>query len=129
MRFSRALATGFVIVVGACNDNDPTALARVDRVVLSPADTIVEHPDSFRYRVQLLDASGDVIEDTRPMTFQATNQAVVDVTSGGYVRTQSAGSTLIRATVGGTTGTAALFVSDAVGSGPGAGPPPRQLEP
>ena len=98
----------------ACNDNDPTALARVDRVVLAPSDTIVEHPDSFRYRVVLLDAGGDVIEDARPMTFTATNQAVVDVSSRGFVRTQAGGSTQIRAVVGGTTGTATLVVTDTV---------------
>ena len=96
----------------ACNDNDPTALARVHEVVLVPGDTVVEHPDSFRYRVLLLDAEGDPIDDERPMTFEATNQAVINVSSRGYVRTETGGTTQVRARVGGATGTAFLTVTN-----------------
>jgi hypothetical protein len=114
MRIARITTVGaFVFASAACGDkNDPTALARVGQVILSPADTTVEHPATFRYRVTLLDDAGDPIDDgiDRPMDFTAENDAVINVTDGGFVTTETAGVTEVRARVGGTLGTAELTV-------------------
>ena len=101
--------------LAACDGGtDPTDLARVNEIVISPEDTTVEHPDSFRYRIQLLDADGEAIDDgvNRPMKFTPSDHSVVNVTTLGYVRTEQEGTTNITVQVGGTTEHASLVVTD-----------------
>lgn len=107
------LAASLLLAAGCGDDNDPTAFARVDQVILEPADTAVEHPATFRYRITLLDEDGDVIDDVdRPAEFTASNQATVNVSDFGIVETEAAGSTVITARIGGSTGTATVLVTD-----------------
>jgi hypothetical protein len=99
----------------ACDEGlDPTDFEPVLEVRLSPADTTVEHPDSFRYRVQLFDDEGELIDDglDRPRNFDATDQSVINVSDGGFVWTEAAGATIVTAAVGGATGEASLTVTD-----------------
>jgi len=115
MRLSGCAAVTALLLTSACGDkNDPTALARVNQVILSPADTTVEHPATFRYRVTLLDESGNPIDDgiDRPANFSAGNDAVINVTDGGFVTTETSGFTQVIAQVGGSTGTASLTVQN-----------------
>lgn len=109
------LVASLLLAAGCDNGNDPTALARVHQVILGPADTTVEHPASFRYRITLLDEDGDVIDDgvDRPAEFTASNQSVLNVFDGGFVETEAAGTSLITARVGGSTGMASVAVTDA----------------
>lgn len=92
-------------------DSDPTSFARVEQVRLSPEDTTVEHPDSFRYRVELLDANGDPILDSRPMTFTPSDLDVATVSSSGWMRTRGPGVVQIVAKVGGPVARATLHVA------------------
>ena len=118
MSITKIAAVSLLLVASsACGDkNDPTALARVGDVILSPADTTVEHPATFRYRVTLLDEGGDPIDDgiDRPVNFSAVNNAVINVTDGGFVTTETPGVTQVTAQVGGTTGTAELVVMNSL---------------
>ena len=118
MRITAVAAVALLMLTNAaCGDkNDPTALARVNQVILSPADTTVEHPATFRYRVTLLDESGDPIDDgiDRPANFSAGNNAVINVTDGGFVTTENSGNTEVIAQIGGTTGTASLTIQNAL---------------
>lgn len=115
MRGTLTILTLVATVGAACDEGtDPTDLARVNEIVLSPEDTTVEHPDSFRYRVRLLDQDGAEIDDgvNRPMEFTAGSQAVVNVTSLGFVRTEEEGVTSITVEVGGASADATLTVTD-----------------
>lgn len=103
----------------ACNANDPSALARVATVALSPQDTMLVIPDSstveplgFRYRVELAERDGTAITGDRVIEWESTNPLIARVSSGGWVTPVEAGSVQIRARSGGATGVATLLVQE-----------------
>lgn len=106
--FAALAALAFV----ACNDSATDPARTTTTVVVAPAERTLSVGAQSQFTAQVLDASGEELSG-RNVAWSSTDVAIATVNGTGLVTAVSAGTTSIRATVDGKTGTGALTVSPA----------------
>ena len=94
----------------ACGDDSTTAPGRtVDRVVVTPTQLSLLTGESKEYAASALDAAGSEIQG-KTITWSSTDAAVASVSATGVVTALQPGTTVIKATADGRSGSGALQV-------------------
>lgn len=91
----------------------------VSNVVVSPGSLELDPNETRQFTVTATDVNGQVVSNPQ-VGWSSSNQSVATVSSSGVVTAKAAGTTTIRATVGGVDGTAQVKVNAPT---PTAGPP------
>ena len=115
--WARALAVGTSSILatidgvrGEATLSVRAAVIAVSNVEIEPATMILALGDTMTFVARITAADGSPITGRAP-TWSSTNPGVADVSDAGRVTARSAGTALIRATVDGVTGEAAVSVS------------------
>lgn len=111
MRKPRLHQTLGLLLLAACGGQPTTVVvADVTSVVLSPALAAVEVGLTVQFVATAFSGSGTQVTG-QPVTWESTVQSVATIDSDGLATGVMAGSTQIRATIGGVTATETLTVS------------------
>jgi hypothetical protein len=92
----------------------------VAKVLVTPGDAEVEEGEEIQFTAKALDPDGNEVEDHPDPQWSVEDTSVASVNSNGRAKGLAGGTTLVRASIGGVTGSAELEV-EAVGEDDGTG--------
>ncbi|WP_284352167.1 beta strand repeat-containing protein [Roseisolibacter agri] len=111
----RGLASGTALILARVEGASGTVTVRVDRapaasVTVSPATASIVVGDSAGLGATVRDASGALLGD-RLVTWSSASNAIATVSNTGVVKGVAAGTTTVRATVDGVSGSATVTIT------------------